>query len=692
MATQTIPRHSGLSALLKYSDIVLAVAVVMIVAMMIVPLPADLLDVLLTLNISAAMIMLLVSMYILEPLQFSVFPSLLLIATLFRLALNVSSTRLILLQGYAGHVIESFGGFVVGGSYVVGVVVFMILVIIQFVVITNGAGRVAEVAARFTLDAMPGKQMSIDADLNAGLITENEARRRRRAIEQEADFYGAMDGASKFVKGDAIAGIIIIFVNILGGLAIGVLQNGMDLAKALQTYTLLTIGDGLVTQIPALLISTATGIIVTRAASESNLGMDVSRQLMANPRALAIVGGILFLFGLIPGLPKLPFFAIAAALGGTAYYLSQREKSRAAAAASEAVKPAEAGKSSDAVTSLLQVDPMELEIGYGLVSLVDETVGGSLVNRIAGIRRQLALEMGIILPSIRIRDNLQLAPSQYVIKLRGVEIARGEIRMGSYLALNPGTVEATVDGIPTTEPAFGLPALWIGPAEKDRAELLGYTVVDANSVITTHLTEVIKLHAPDLLTRQDVQTLINNLRNEHSAVVEELIPNLLTLGEVQKVLQGLLRERVPIRDLVTILETLADHARATRDTDLLTEYVRQALARLITAQYREADDSLHVMTLSPHVEQVITESLVQTEHGTMANLEPSVAQRLIQAVASNVEKMAAQGRQPVVLCSPKVRLPLRRLVERSIPNLIILSFGELSPQVKVHSSGMVDVR
>lgn len=692
MATQAAPRSSGLSALLKYSDVVLAVAVVMIVAMMIIPLPSDLLDVLLTMNISAALIMLLVSMYTLEPLQFSVFPSLLLIATLFRLALNVSSTRLILLEGYAGRVIESFGGFVVGGSYVVGAVVFLILVIIQFVVITNGAGRVAEVAARFTLDAMPGKQMAIDADLNAGLITEAEARRRRRAIEQEADFYGAMDGASKFVKGDAIAGVIIIFVNILGGLAIGVLQNGMDISRALQTYTLLTIGDGLVTQIPALLISTATGIIVTRAASESNLGMDVSRQLMANPRALAIVAGLLFVFGLIPGLPKLPFFAIAGLLGGTAYWLGQREKRRLQATSAESDKAKQGSKGSDVMTSLLQVDPMELEIGYGLVPLVDESSNGDLISRIAGIRRQLALEMGIVLPSIRIRDNLQLNPSQYVVKLRGVQVARGDIRAGSYLALNPGSIECELDGVPTTEPAFGLPALWIPPGEKERAELAGYTVVDSTSVIITHLTEVIKNHAPDLLTRQDVQTLLNNLKSEHSAVVEELVPHLMTLGEVQKVLQGLLRERIPIRDLVTILEALADHARSTKDTDLLIEHVRRALARLITAQYKEADDTIHVITLSPQVEQVISESLVQTDQGTVANLEPSTAQRLLQAVATNVEKMAALGRQPIVLCSSRVRLPFRRLIEKSIPNLVVVSYGEITSPAKVHSSGMVDIQ
>lgn len=692
MATQSFSKPTRLAALLKYSDVVLAVAVVMIVAMMIIPLPTGVLDVLLTLNISVALVMLLVSMYTIEPLQFSVFPSLLLIATLFRLALNVSSTRLILLDGYAGEVIESFGGFVVGGNYVVGIVVFMILVIIQFVVITNGAGRVAEVSARFTLDAMPGKQMAIDADLNAGLITDQEARRRRQAIGKEADFYGAMDGASKFVKGDAIAGIIIVFVNIIGGLAIGIIQNGMEIGDALQTYTLLTVGDGLVTQVPALLISTATGIIVTRAASESNLGVDMSRQMIANPRALAIVAGILFAFGLIPGLPKLPFFVIGGCLGAVAYVLNNRAKAREQAESAVPVVENGANQSPEAITSLLQVDPMELEIGYGLVSMVDESVGGNLVNRIAGIRRQLALELGIVLPSIRIRDNLQLDPSQYVVKLRGAEIARGEIKVGNYLALNPGSVSEEIDGVPTTDPAFGLPALWITSVEKQRAEILGYTVVDATSVVTTHLTEIIKNNTADLLSRQDVQNLVNNLKSEHPAVVDELIPNLMSLGEVQKVLQGLLRERIPIRDLVTILETLADHARSTKDPDLLLEHTRHALSRQITLQYKEHDDSLHVITLSPYLEQLISDTLVQTEHGTMANIEPSRAQQILQSVASNVERMIALGHQPVVLCSARVRLPFKRFIERTIPNLSVLSFSEISPRVKVQSSGMVDIK
>ncbi len=692
MSVQSGTNNRGIGSLIKYSDIALAVGVVGIIGMMIIPLPTALLDTLLTVNITAALTVLLVSMYIKGPLQFSAFPALLLILTLYRLALNISSTKLILLQGYAGEVIQSFGSFVVGGNYVVGIVVFLILVIIQFIVITNGAGRVAEVAARFTLDAMPGKQMAIDADLNAGIIDEEEAKARRKAVSQEADFYGAMDGASKFVKGDAIAGIIITFINIVGGLAIGVVQNGMEIGQAVQTYTILTIGDGLVSQIPALIIATATGLIVTRAASENNLGVDVTKQIFFSPRALAIISGLLFGFGLIPGLPKIPFFLVGIIMAVSAYLLHQRMKKMPIMEIPEAAPAAETAlpRGAEPITSLLQVDPMELEIGYGLVMLVDESSGGTLVSRISGIRRQLAMELGIILPSIRIRDNLQLGASQYVFKLRGVEIARGEVRVGNYMALNPGTAVEPIEGIQTIEPAFGLPAVWIPPSEKDRAEILGYTVVDATSVITTHLTEVIKSHAADILTRQDVQSLLNNLRNDQPAVVDELIPHVMTIGDIQKVLQNLLRERIPIRDLVTILEALADRAKITKDPDLLTEYVRQSLARLITAQYKDADDSLHVVTLSPQMEQLLADSIVQTDQGLMANIEPSAAQKIIQAVAAAAEKLAAVGWQPIILCSARIRLPLRRLLERSLPNLVVLSFNEIPLQVKVHSGGMVD--
>jgi flagellar biosynthesis protein FlhA len=688
---------AGLARLLNHKDIVLPVAVVAVIAMMIVPLPSAFLDLLLVTNLSAGLVILLVSMYTTEPLSFSVFPTLLLITTLFRLALNISASRLILLHGFAGHVIEAFGSFVVGGSYIVGIVVFVILVVIQFVVITNGAGRVAEVGARFTLDAMPGKQMSIDADLNAGIITEAEARRRRSQIEQEADFYGAMDGASKFVKGDAIAGIVIILVNIIGGFVIGALQNGMSLVQALQTYTLLTVGDGLVSQIPALMISTATGIVVTRAASGNDLGADTLRQITANPKAMSIVAVVLFAFALVPGLPKLPFLFIGSIAGAAAYAATRSSRRAADAEAATATADAAAAAKEaaptgpEAVTPLLQLDPMELEIGYGLIPLVDPEESGNLLDRITRIRRQMALDLGIVLPTVRVRDNLQLGPNQYVVKLRGVEVARGDLMINNYLAMNAGLADESIEGVPTNEPAFGLPALWISSSQKERAELLGYTVVDPPSVLTTHLTEVIKANAAAILSRQDVQTLINNLKNEYPVVVEELIPNVLQLGEVQKVLQNLLRERITIRDLVTILETLADHGRQTRDPDALTEFVRQRLARAISAQYKGMDGLVHVITLSPRVEQQLTEALKQTDQGTMVAMEPAKAQHLLQRLAAEMEKVATLGHPPVLLCSARLRLAVRRLTERVLSNLVVLSFNEIAPGVEVQSEGMVVV-
>ncbi|MCX5988763.1 MAG: flagellar biosynthesis protein FlhA [Chloroflexota bacterium] len=689
---------SGWQRLLQQRDVLLPVAVVAVIAMMIVPLPTVMLDLLLIVNLSIGLLILLVSMYTTEPLAFSVFPTLLLITTLFRLALNISASRLILLNAFAGHVIEAFGSVVIGGSYVVGIVVFIILVVIQFVVITNGAGRVAEVAARFTLDAMPGKQMSIDADLNAGLITEAEAKRRRQKIEQEADFYGAMDGASKFVRGDAIAGIIIILVNILAGFVIGVMQQGMSLMGALQTYALLTVGDGLVSQIPALMISTATGIVVTRAATSGDLGTDTIRQITSNPRVLGIVTGALIVLAFVPGIPKLPFFIIACLTGGGAYMAWQSEASgeRTAISGGATVvettatgEPAPTGP--EAVTPLLALDPMELEIGYGLIPLVDPQEAGNLLDRITRIRRQMALDLGIVLPTVRVRDNLQLQPNQYVVKLRGVEVARGDLLINQYLAMNAGLADEQIEGIPTTEPAFGLPALWIQASLKDRAELLGYTVVDPPSVLTTHLTEVIKGNAANILSRQDVQTLITNLKAEHPAVVDELIPGVLSIGETQKVLQNLLRERITIRDLVTIVETLADYARQTRDTEALTEYVRQRLARAISAQYRGADGLVHVITLSPRVEQQLTEALKQTDQGTMIAMEPVRAQQLLQRLAGEMERVAGLGHAPVLLCSARLRLAVRRLTERVLPNLVVLSFSEIATGVDVQAEGMVIV-
>ena len=546
-----VTRAVPLQRFLKYSDIVLAGAVVLVIIMMIIPLPTALLDILFAFNITVSLTVLLVALYTVEPLDFSVFPSLLLVTTLFRLALNVSSTRLILLQGYAGQIVEAFGTFVVGGNYIVGMVIFLILVVIQFVVITNGAGRVAEVAARFTLDAMPGKQMSIDADLNAGLINDEEARRRRRMIEKEADFYGAMDGASKFVKGDAVAGIIITIINLLGGIAVGALMLGLSVQESAQRFALLTVGDGLVSQIPALLISTATGIVVTRAASESNLGEDLTRQILAQPRGLGIASGVLFLFGLVPGLPTLPFFALAALAGSAAYAVSRATKAEEArrqaaeaarhqqAATQESVQPGD-------LVDTLAVEPLEVEIGYGLIPLVDRSQGGDLLDRITLVRRRIATELGLLVAPIRIRDNLELGPNEYVVKIRGNTVARAEIFPDRYLAMDSGMVTERVEGVETREPAFGLPAVWVSEADRDRAELAGYTVVDPSSVTTTHLAEVIKRYAPELLGRQDVKSLIDSLKESAPAVVEEVIPDVLTIGEVQKVLQNLLRERVPI--------------------------------------------------------------------------------------------------------------------------------------------------
>ncbi len=680
---------TNLRRLLQSSDIVLAVAVVMIVSLMIIPLPVWMLDILLATNIALAVTILLVSLYTSEPLDFSVFPSLLLIVTLYRLALEISATRLILLEADGGKVIRAFGKFVVGGNYVVGIVVFLILMVIQFVVITNGAGRVAEVAARFTLDAMPGKQMSIDADLNAGLLTEDEARKRRRKVETEADFYGAMDGASKFVKGDAIAAIVIVLVNIFGGFVIGIWQLGMPLAQALQTYTLLTVGEGLVAQVPALLISTATGIIVTRAASESDMGHDVFAQLGSNPRSLGVVSGLLLLFALVPGLPKIPFLVMGTALGAIAWFTYRNQT---AAPAEEGVEQAAVPPAED-VMSLLQLDPLELEIGYGLVPLVDVQQGGNLLDRITMIRRQVAMDMGIVLPKIRIRDNLRLLPNQYMIKLRGEAIAEGELMMNQLLAMPSGKTEQEIEGIATHEPAFGLPAQWISPGQSERAEMLGYTVVDPLSVLTTHLSEEVKRHAPEILGRQEVKGLLDNLRERYPAVLEGLIPDLVSISDIQAVLQNLLHEQVPIRDLVTILETVANFARDTRDADFLSERVRHALSRVLTNQYKSDDGSLHVLTLSPQTDQWFQHGLEIGGGGvgSLPQMSPDDLQRLLQRIGKAMEKLAQEGHQPVLLGSAAIRLSLRRVTERSLPNLAVLSYNEVTPDVEIYVADMIDI-
>ncbi|KAA0237768.1 MAG: flagellar biosynthesis protein FlhA [Dehalococcoidia bacterium] len=694
MTAQPVPlRRQGLGRLLGQSDVLLAVGMIVIVGMMIIPLPTALLDLLLTVNIAVSVTILLVAIYTEDPMAFSVFPSLLLITTLFRLALNVSTSRLILLQADAGDVVHSFGNFVVGGNLVVGLVVFLILVVIQFVVITNGAGRVAEVAARFTLDALPGKQMAIDADLNAGLIDEHQARERRRQVGDEADFYGAMDGASKFVKGDAIAGIVIIIVNIIGGLSIGVLQQGAGPAEALHIYAQLTVGDGLVSQLPALLISTATGIVVTRAAGESNLGSQMFSQLTAHSRPLFVAGGMLALFAMMPGLPRVPFLAIAAVTAGSGFLI--RRQQAADAIAAQFVEPVELREPEQLgpqqVIQMMSIDPLEVEVGYGLIPIVDEASGGGLLRRITMIRRQLALDLGLVLPTVRVRDNLQHAPNTYVVKLRGVEIARGTLMPGHYLAMDPGTAEGEVPGIETHEPAFGLPARWIAPAHRERAELLGFTVVDAESVLATHLTELVKRFAPDLLSRQDTQNLLENLRQEYPALVDDLVPGTLTIGETQEVLQNLLAERVSIRDLVTICEALATQGRVTRDIDLLTEYARAALARQISRQYAGESGQLFVITVGPRTEEEIAGSIQQSERGSAVAMPPWEVQRLLGVVSGEIERAAANGREPIILCSSRIRLALRRLLERRLPNVVVLSFAEITPQTSVEAIGNIEV-
>ncbi len=687
----TAPRKAGLLSLLQQTDVALALVVMLIIVMMVVPLPPALLDMLIALNISIGVTILLVSIYASEPLDFSVFPTLLLVCTLFRLALNVSSTRLILLHAHAGNIIQSFGQFVIGGSLIVGVVIFLILMVIQFVVITNGSGRVAEVAARFTLDAMPGKQMAIDADLNAGLIDEAEARRRRKQIANEADFYGAMDGASKFVKGDAVAALLIVCVNIFGGVATGVLQKGMGITDALSTYALLTIGEGLVSQIPALLISTATGIIVTRATSDGSLGEDVAKQLFSNPRTLFVASGLLGALGAMPGLPKIPFFSLAAALCGVGF-LVRKHKREAAFAAAVAAQQREKQEAVavDNTVSLLPLDPLEIELGFALLSMV-EGPQGKLLDRITNIRRQLAVELGIIIPTVRVRDNVELPPNVYLVKLRGVEVGRGELFVGRYLAMAAGTPAAQLDGISAVEPAFGLPAVWVEQSQRDRAELLGATVVEAPAVLVTHLVEVFRRHAADLLGRQDVQHLLNNLKQQYPAVVEDLTGGLMTLGEIQRVLQNLLAERISIRDLLTICETLSTHARATKDPEQLTEQVRLALGRAICTQYADEQHVLHVITLSPRLEQALVASLQPTDQGLAILIDPGLANRMLTELSVQMEALAATGRTPVLLCSGRLRRPFKRLAERVLPALVVLAFGEVTPEVDAQSVGVVEV-
>ncbi|OLN33489.1 flagellar biosynthesis protein FlhA [Desulfosporosinus metallidurans] len=674
---------------LDNTDILAAMGIVGIVVMMVVPLPASLLDILITLNISGSVLTLMLAVFAEDPLEFSALPSLLLIMTLFRLSLNISTTRLVLLDGYAGQVIQQFAQFVIRGNMVVGFIVFAILVIVQFIVITKGAERVSEVAARFTLDAMPGKQMSIDADLNAGMINEQQARDRRKAIQQEADFYGAMDGSTKFVKGDAIAAIIILFINIVGGFISGVAMQGMPLLEALQKYTMLTIGDGLVSQIPALLISTATGLVVTRAASDKNLGEDLSKQLFRNPKAMFITAGVLILLAFL-GLPKLPMFIVAAALLGAGVLL-QKSSKVSVVEETEAARESEieASKKPENVLSLLQIDHMELELGYALIALVDVQQGGDLLDRIVLIRRQIASELGFIVPVIRVRDNMNLQPNQYVIKIRGSEIATGELLADHYMAMSSGFDDDSIPGTPTKEPAFGLDAKWINAKYREQAELNGWMVVDAPTVLATHITEVIKRQAWEILDRQDVKTLIDHVKEQAPSVVEELIPEILSLGQVQKVLSNLLRERVSIRDMVSILETLADQAQVTKDLDRLTEHVRQALARQILQPLVGKDKVLSVITLDPQIEQQILDSIQQSDYGTYLALDPKMLQVLVQGLTREVEKVVLKGLTPIVVCAPLVRINLKRVTERQLPQLMVLSYNELVQGVQVQAVGMV---
>ncbi|MGE5328629.1 MAG: flagellar biosynthesis protein FlhA [Deltaproteobacteria bacterium] len=675
---------------MRFKDAGVAIIIVAVVLIIILPVPGWMLDILLAINISLSLLILLNSIYAKDALQMSIFPSLLLITTIYRLSLNISAAKLVLAFGEAGQVIEKFGTFVTRDNIVVGFIIYLIIMIVQFLVITKGAERVAEVAARFTLDAMPGKQMAIDADLNSGLVSEEEAKERRKTVQREADFYGAMDGASKFVKGDAIAGIIITAINIIGGLIIGVFQRGEAIGEALNTYTILTVGDGLVSQIPALLISTATGIIVTRAASDSTLSEGLIKQIFQNPKVMLITSGVALILALF-GLPTLPFVIIAGVLTVIGFKLEREmnQKQKEMEVKVQETEVEETRKPENVVT-LLQVDPIELEFGYGVIPLADVNQGGDLLDRVVMIRRQLALELGMIVPMIRLRDNIQLNSNEYIIKIKGVEVAKGDLMFENYLAMNPGTVEQEIDGYETVEPAFGLPAKWISEGQRERAEMLGYTVVDLPSIIATHLTEVIKRYSHELLGRQEVQTLIDNVKANYPAIVDELVPKIMSLGEIQKVLANLLKENVSVRDMVTILETLADYAPITHDSDMLTEYVRQALGRAISKKFIIGNKS-SVITIDPVLEQKIIDSVQRTEYGSYVSMEPNESQAVINNLYQQIQTLTSMGQQPIVVASPGVRLYFKRLTEQVLPELIVLSYNELDPSVEIQSVGMVSI-
>ncbi|MGE7928550.1 flagellar biosynthesis protein FlhA [Lysinibacillus xylanilyticus] len=676
---------------MKVRDIGVLGAVILIVAMLIIPLPPWMLSFLIVINITLGLIVLLTAMSMKEALDFSIFPSVILLLTLFRLGLSVSTTRAILAKGDAGAVVETFGDFVVGGNVLVGLVVFLILVLIQFIVITKGAERVAEVAARFTLDAMPGKQMSIDADLNAGVISEREARERRDKVAGEADFYGAMDGATKFVKGDAIASMVMVIINLLFGIIIGVAQMGLSFADAANHFSKLTVGDGIVSQIPALLISTATGIVVTRASSKGSLGEDITGQLFAQAKLLYVAGGTILLLGFFTPIPLWITIPIGGSLIAGAYMMDHKKPEDEEELLEIEEEVATDGmKSPENVVNLLNVDPIEFEFGYGLIPLVDAAQGGDLLDRVIMIRRQLALELGIVIPVVRIRDNIQLQPNEYRIKIKGNEMARGELLLDHYLAMSPGD-DDSIDGIDTVEPSFGLPAKWITEQVKEDAEMFGYTVVDPPSVVSTHLTEMIRANAYELLGRQETKQLIDHLRETHPILVEELTPTPLSTGEIQKVLGKLLRENVSVRNLPIIFETLADYAKLTSDTDILTEYVRQSLARQITSQYVGDSSSLKVITVSGKVEKMIADSIQQTDHGNYLAMDPQDSQTILEIIAAEVERVSFMEQSAIILCSPAVRMYLRQLTERYFPQIPVLSYNELDATVEIQSVGVVNV-
>lgn len=683
---------------MKLKDAILGIIIVSIIAVMMIPLPLWIMDFLLMLSIGVGIIILLDALYSTNPLQMSFFPTMLLVITVFRLALSFSTTRLILGKGEAGEVVKTFGQFVAGDNLILGLIMFLILVIINFLVITKGSERVSEVTARFTLDAMPGKQMAIDADLNTGLIDENEARARRKKIQDESSFYGAMDGASKFVKNDAIAGLIITFINLVGGIAMGVTGYGseegirLSFGEAAQVYSLMTIGDGLVTQIPALCIATAMGLLVTKANSDEDISTALGRQLFGQPVVLAIAGGVMLLFGIFTPMPAYLFVPFGLILFFCSYQMDKSNKVKAIQA--EMHMGEEEGEDEtvmpENVVSLLNVDPVLLVLGYGLIPLVDSNQGGDLLDRVVMIRRQIALELGTIVPIIRLRDDIKLSPNEYKILIKGVAVAGGEILFDHYMAMNPGYVEEEIDGIETVEPYLGLPALWISEGQRERAEAVGYTVVDAPAIIATHLTEIIRDNLSELITRQDVQTLVDNVRENNPILVDELIPKLMTIGEVQKVLGNLLKESISIRDLVTILETLADYANVTRDIDLLTEYVRQGLRRAISQRFFEGEANT-VITLDPELEQEIMSNVQTTEQGAYIALDPTVTQKIFDSLNAQMNKLTSMGMQPIILTSPIVRTYFKRLIEQTVPDLVVLSYNELEPSVDIQSIGMVSI-